>query len=405
MCQALREKKHGPHCGPLESLSELGKSYSLEVTGRKLALNRTGSGGDFLVLYRMNEKLHVNESKFQKALESFREYTKSETFGKDMEDREFRKSFFLKKMRQEINELSVAEIIKKLWASQIWANKDYLVRKILQENGIDTLSEAFSRLAKHQGTVGERYDWLLEHIKGMGPSMITELLSYADPLHTGIWNDKTRKALAWLEVKNIAYDYKISGQEYEQINSTLQSIADRLREEYKNADLLFVDYFLWETWDQFARYEKSTKEVTLGSQVKPASRHNEIRDKLTQIGSWLGFETEAEKLVAPGARLDVVWKARIANLGIVSYVFEVQDRGSVDSLILNLQKAQLDHTVQKLVVVSDTEQIPKIQKEVATLPESFRNMVTFWEFGDVDDTYQSLEQVTTSIAKLSLMNE
>lgn len=40
-----------------------------------------------------------------------------------------------------------------------------------------------------------------------------------------------------------------------------------------------------------------------------------------------------------------------------SYVFEVQSKGSIDSLILNLKKAQSNAAVQAVVAVADEEQL------------------------------------------------
>jgi len=39
--------------------------------------------------------------------------------------------------------------------------------------------------------------------------------------------------------------------------------------------------------------------------------------------------------------------------GLVTYVFEVHRKGSVDNLIVNLQKALNNPTVQKIIAVSD----------------------------------------------------
>jgi bifunctional DNA-binding transcriptional regulator/antitoxin component of YhaV-PrlF toxin-antitoxin module len=49
--------------------------------------------------------------------------------------------------------------------------------------------------------------------------------------------------------------------------------------------------------------------------------HNEIVDKIRDIGSWLGFESEKGVNVAPRASVDVLWKVKIGNLGEIKYVF------------------------------------------------------------------------------------
>ncbi|MEM3479191.1 MAG: hypothetical protein QW702_02270 [Candidatus Bathyarchaeia archaeon] len=71
--------------------------------------------------------------------------------------------------------------------------------------------------------------------------------------------------------------------------------------------------------------------------------------------------------------------ARIGNLGVVNYVFEVRRAGSIDSAILNLMKAKNNPTVQKLIVVSNTRNLKIMEKEVSTLPEEFRRIVSYME--------------------------
>lgn len=347
-----------------------------------------------------------NQQKLGMALSSFKEYAKESRFVNDTKERIARKEFFKHLSQEKLTELTLSEMIKKLWAAQIWGNKEYLVNKIIRDNGIEKLEKKFSYVFTKEDLPNKCYESLLGDIKGIGPSMITEILCYIDPKNAGIWNDKARKALAWLEAKNVPFDrYKITGEEYSNFNSVLKVLAEQLTKEgYKDVDFLFVDYFLWEVWEKFARQEIII-EFPTRSHPRTPSRHDELCDKIAEIGSWLGFDVESEKLVASGAKIDIIWRAKIANLGAVSYAFEVQDRGSIDSLIVNLQRAQINPTVQKLIVISDEEQILKIQEEIKTMPESFRKACTFWESLDVDKTHQSLEQVSSSIAKLDLVRE
>jgi hypothetical protein len=354
----------------------------------------------------MSQTYQLNEQKLKKAFEIFSDYSKESRFKDDIKERLERKQFFQKFAREKFSELNFSEMIKKLWGAQIWSNKDYLINKIIKNNGIEKLTGEFTKLVSLKDTPGERYQRYLENIRDMGPAMVTEIICYLDPQNAGIWNDKARKALGWLEAENIPYDkYRITGKEYDDFNAVLKGLANDLKGEgYKDVDLLFVDYFLWEIWDKFARHEKTRKPFGK-AKGKPSSKHDELRDKVAEIGSWLGFEVETEKFITTGARVDVVWRARIANLGAVSYIFEVQDRGSIDSLIVNLQRAQINPTVQKLIIISDTEQIAKIQNEIKTMPENFRKITTFWGIEEVENTHQSLEQVTTSITKLHLVEE
>jgi len=108
-------------------------------------------------------------------------------------------------------------------------------------------------------------------------------------------------------------------------------------------------------------------------------------------------------MVAKSARVDVIWRVRIANLGMITYVFEVHRKGSIDSLLLNLQKATNNPTVQKVIAVSDEKQIQRIKEEVASLPENFRKILGFWNVADVVSTHEKLASVIGSLSKLELV--
>lgn len=78
------------------------------------------------------------------------------------------------------------------------------------------------------------------------------------------------------------------------------------------------------------------------------------------------MQTECQ--LAAGARIDVRWKSRVANLGTISYFFEVHHSGSRDSAILNLKKAENNADgVQRLAIVSDPEQLEEEQSENVVL--------------------------------------
>ena len=98
-----------------------------------------------------------------------------------------------------------------------------------------------------------------------------------------------------------------------------------------------------------------------------------------------------------------MWEAKIANLGKVRYVFEVQHKGSIDSLLINLLKAKKDPTVQKLIVVTDLKQIEEISKRIADMPESFRESLKFWQDTSVEQAHKNLEELIDIIKNLELV--
>ena len=335
----------------------------------------------------------------------FRKYLDSPEGRRDTEDRISRRQFFRAFTAQrlaQLEEAELGELISRLWASKIFTNKRYILDRLIAENGLEKIRQALIDLLWGEGSVYDRYSRFLRGVKWFGPAMVTELLAHVHPKQCGIWNDRARKALEILGFKDRLplKKYELSSKEYEDFCQVLSAIADELKglRVPDEPDLLVVDYFLYEV------YTSQKRDLPVG-EVVPEFDHNEIRDKIRDIGTWLGFESGIEEKIAHGARVDVVWRARIANLGIVTYVFEVHRSGSIDSLILNLQKARSNPTVQKVIAVSDRHQLEKLEREIQGLPESFRKALGYWDVAEVERVHQNLADAMDIIQRLELVRE
>jgi hypothetical protein len=330
----------------------------------------------------------------------FRSYLRSPTFLNDQESRKKRVRYFQQELPTKLIELSEAEltqIIGELWATGMWGNKQYVAQKVLNDNGIDKLRIELRKLLDHSTSPGVRYEHWLKEIKHLGPAAATEMMCYSEPNCCGIWNRRAREAIEVLGLESAVNPdkYRLTGTEYETFNNLLQEIGKELiskgiQEEL--VDLLFVDFFLYEVSSQKAP-----------SRTEEKFDHDEVKDIVKSIGMNLGFDVDSEVPIAHGAVVDVVWRAHIGNLGSVTYVFEVHRSGSLDSLILNLQRAKSNPTVQKLVAVSDEPQLARIQKEISSLPEEFRRALCFWPVLEVQKVADSLQVVSESIRQLGLL--
>lgn len=280
-------------------------------------------------------------------------------------------------------------------------NKAYHVDKVISENGFENLKTKLVKLLFDEENILQNFDDALNNIKYLGSASITELLCYFFPKSCGIWNNKARQALGILGFSRDLplKKYQITIKDYQRFNDILIQISHELKSSgFVGSDLLFVDYFLFYVWSRESGNIAITPDV-----AEKSFDHNEVRDFISEIGIWLGFETEIEKTIGPGARIDTVWRAQIANLGVVNYVFEVHKNGSIDSLIVNLQKSKRNPTVQKVIAVSDSGQIEKIKREMTGLPDEFIRSMAFWEVSDVISTYNKLSGAFASIGKLELV--
>ena len=311
-----------------------------------------------------------------------------------------------------MKEEDVYTYIAPLWAMLMWGNKHHVVNEAITNNGLDVLRNNLADLV--WGTndpIGKRWDRFRSNVKHIGPAMMSEILCITHPDKYALWNRRAYLGLDYLGVENLPrHNYQITGAAYERICDICQNIADELKASgYADHTLLTVDYFIYEELqvvDNLSAMGRSRGETeTIPTTPAEPSEfvHNETRDMLREIGNMLGFKADIEKQVATGARVDTVWEATIGNMGRIIYVFEVQTKGSIDSLLMNVQKAMNNPAVQGVVAVSDVRQLDKIRSEAESIP-ALKNL-KLWDYEEVARTYEALSSVNESINRLGLVPE
>jgi hypothetical protein len=350
---------------------------------------------------------------------AFQEYLDSAEQEADLAERQARSDLYAHLLSpvglDQMTELEFGQVISSLWASRLWSKKSYIVAQLIQDNGLPTLRGELRKLLWGRAALAGRFNGFRQAVRGLGAASITEILAFVHPEECAPWNDRARKALDLLGFRAAfpaIRKSQINGQEYQTFNNLLALIRDELAAHgIRWLDLLGVNYFLYEVW-KLGERAREQAELDIGITADlPAPTpsadydfdHNEVVDQLVAVGQWLGFEAEKEKKVARGAQVDAVWQARIANLGVVTYVFEVQRKGSIDSLILNLQRAQNNPTVQRLIVVANPSDIERVRGEIAELPESFRKAVSFMDVGEVLRAARLVVELSSIIGKLDLV--
>jgi hypothetical protein len=295
----------------------------------------------------------------------------------------------------------------------IWGNKQYVVDKLVAEHGLVVVREELANLIWGSSPIEQRWDRFRKTIKGMGPAMMSELLAHVHPDRFLLWNRRAFVGLDYLGVQGLPrYNYQLTGKKYADLCELGKKlIAELDKAGIPNASFLDVDYFLWEelqvqeNLSQIGKAPSSAKMAAEVEKADPATAefiHDEVKQKLADIGQWLGFTAKSEIKVADGSVVDTVWESTIGNMGRVIYVFEVQTKGSIDSLLMNLLKALNNPAVQGIVAVTDATQIEKIRKHAAGVTV-LRDKLRYWDYTDVLSTHESLEQVNESINKLGLV--
>lgn len=356
----------------------------------------------------------MNDLKLKSAILAFvkNKKTNAAYYDDNWTERKERKAYYQSFTRAKLLAMSEDDFfayISKLWSMLIWGNKKYVVDKLIADNGFDVLKKQIAELLYGTASVEKRWDTFLKSVKGMGPATISELLTYANPDEYVIFNKTTILCYTYLEIPGMPkYNYQYTGKKYAEVCSLAKEISAALKsagaEDY---DLLAVDYFLWDEVLPLAEKKEPVDQEPVAPIPKSASDskslHDEIKEKLVAIGELLGFESRSEVRITTGAVVDAVWEAKIGNMGKAIYVFEVQSKGSIDSLILNLKKAQSNAAVQAVVAVADEEQLAKIIRESAGVIDE--KSLRTWNSDDVLAVYDSLARAHESINKLALVPE
>ncbi len=357
----------------------------------------------------------MNTQKLNAAITEFIKKKKSNAayYEENWSERKERKDYYRSFSKDKLiamTEEEFLEYISKLWSMLIWGNKKYVVDKLIGDNGFDHLKMQLAELLYGTSSIENRWDLFLKSIKGMGPATISELLTYINPQEYVIFNKTTILCYSFLEIPDMPkYNYQYTGKKYVEVCKTAKEIASELKKAgAEDYDLLAIDYFMWDEILPLAEKKSSEVPATLETK-KPVtandskSLHDEIKEKLVAIGELLGFDSRSEVKITTGAVVDAVWEAKIGNMGKAIYVFEVQSKGSIDSLILNLKKAQSNAAVQAVVAVADEEQLAKIINESAGVIDE--KALRTWDSEDVLAVYDSLVRAHESINKLSLVPE
>ena len=354
----------------------------------------------------------MNNQKLKAAISSFVKNKKANAayYDDNWTERKERKAYyqaFTKEKLLAMTEEEFFEYISRLWSMLIWGNKKYVVDKLIADNGFDALKKQLAELLYGTVPIDKRWTAFLKTVKGIGPATISELLTYTNPEEYVIFNKTTILCFTYLDIPDMPkYNYQYTGKKYTEVCAIAKDISAALKaagaEDY---DLLAVDYFLWDEVLPLAEKKEPVSQppekVTPKTASDSKSLHDEIKEKLVAIGELLGFESRSEVRITAGAVVDAVWEAKIGNMGKAIYVFEVQSKGSIDSLILNLKKAQSNAAVQAVVAVADEEQLAKIIRESAGVIDE--KSLRTWNSDDVLAVYDSLARAHESINKLALV--
>lgn len=351
----------------------------------------------------------MNQEKLNNVIQKYIKHVSNIGDIEAINERNERKIYYKSWTKEKIKNMTQDEFVEyigKLWSMIVWGNKKYIADKIIELNGFENIKNQLIDLLYSSDDIAKRWDEFYKNIKQIGPSTMSELLSYINSEEYVICNKVTCECFRYLEVENVPlYNYQYTGKNYKKLCIVAKEIKERLKKSnVKNVDLLIVDYMFWDIIYPLSKKEKN-EEIIDDLQIEKDEKqfiHNDIINQIVEIGQWLGFESKSEVKVADGAVVDAIWQAQIGNMGKVIYAFEVQTHGSIDSLILNLQKATNNFAVQAIVAVSDDKQIEKIKRESKGIRD-IETKLKIWNYTEVIEMHDCLERSNEIINNLGLV--
>jgi len=320
-----------------------------------------------------------------------------------LEKNEFFAKYFTEQQIDNLDEGTLRELIHILWAFNGWTNKDWLLQEMLR-SGLPVIKSGFKQLLYGNDPIAKRFDHVKKNVRMMGAACISEILAHHNHVEYPIWNSRSRQGLISLGISEsqLPKSTQIKGSQYAAFCQLTRDVRNQIAKEYPEfSDLFKLDFLLYFVSLQ----DEVASEELIASPVQVDDfDHDAVIDQIVELGDGLGFEVQKEFSVMKGCRIDALWRTRVANLGTISYAFEVHRKGSRDSAILNLQRVRRDPTIQKVVLVSSRDELDNFKNEITSLDESFRNSVGYFEVKDLQRALNHLQSLKDILKTLGLLN-
>ena len=251
----------------------------------------------------MAEPAAEQRKRIKKYIEKYKDRLKKELSGEWKKERQERILLFQRLLGQQnidhLNESNVGEIVRSLWASRLWTNKDYLVAKVLNSNGLPKIKKEVKALLYGDQSIQKRFDNFLARIKGLGPSSVTEILVFVFPDRYCLWNDKPKNVLPVLGIEDLlperVYKYAINGKDYVKCNKVLGIVREELKNcGFRDIDFLDVDIFMWLLFNEEVEKpsRRGRRRIKEKLSLNPSKlSHWDVMGILLELGNLLGYET------------------------------------------------------------------------------------------------------------------
>lgn len=156
----------------------------------------------------------MNKTKLQSAITTFVKNKKANAayYDDNWTERKERKAYYQSFTRDRLlsmTEEDFFEYMSRLWSMVMWGNKRFVVDKLIADNGFEALKKHLAELLYGSASFEKRWNTFLKEVKGMGPSTISELLTYTNPNEYILFNKTTILCYTYLDIPDMPkYNYQ-----------------------------------------------------------------------------------------------------------------------------------------------------------------------------------------------------
>lgn len=179
----------------------------------------------------------MNRTKLESAISAFVKNKKANAayYDDNWTERNERKAYyqsFTKDKLLAMTEEDFFEYMSRLWSMVMWGNKRFVVDKLIADNGFDALKKQLAELLYGTVQFEKRWNTFLKSVKGMGPSTISELLTYTNPNEYILFNKTTILCYSYLDVPDMPkYNYQYTGKKFAEVCAIAKEISSARSEE------------------------------------------------------------------------------------------------------------------------------------------------------------------------------
>jgi hypothetical protein len=139
--------------------------------------------------------------------------------------------------------------------------------------------------------------------------------------------------------------------------------------------------------------QAETSSFTLTAPIIELPTHLDIQELLVEIGKFLGYSAEIEF-----EYYDVVWREKPQSPRL-SHIFEVQNKGNIDSAFAKLKRAYQNQRTKPFLILSSERDLNRARQSLIYEFQDIEAAVTILTFVQVKHIHRNLKSISEVLSK------